>query len=47
MQLNEDVVLLADPRAKALFTTTADLLVALDQAFAEVDARAAAPARRG
>jgi hypothetical protein len=47
VQLRDDVAWLADPRARALFSTTANLLVELDRAFAEVDARAAESARSG
>ncbi|MBK3566724.1 hypothetical protein [Streptomyces sp. MBT62] len=47
VQLRDDVVWLADTRAQALFSTTANLLVELDRAFAEVDARAAESAWSG
>lgn len=39
-QLRDDVGTLADPQTRALFATTADLLTALEQAFADAQARA-------
>lgn len=47
VQLRDDVAWLANPRAQTLFSTTANLLVELDRAFADVDARAAESARSG
>ena len=44
VQLRDDLETLADPQAKALFGTTADLLTTLEQAFAGVDARTEAEA---
>lgn len=41
LQLRDDPPLVSDPHARNLFATTADLLVALDEAFADVQGRAA------
>ncbi|MFG2500840.1 hypothetical protein ACGFSB_21840 [Streptomyces sp. NPDC048441] len=40
VQLRDDLPSVADPRARNLFETTANLLVALDEAFADAQARA-------
>ncbi|MET9059177.1 hypothetical protein ABZX99_15295 [Streptomyces antibioticus] len=40
LQLRDDLPSITDPHARNLFATTADLLVALDEAFADAQARA-------
>lgn len=45
VQLRGDLETLTDPQARALFGTTAELLTTLEQAFADVDARAEAEVR--
>ena len=39
-QLRDDVDTVADARARTLFATTADLLVVLEEAFADLEVRA-------
>lgn len=45
-ELRDDLDRVSDPRTRALFATTADLLVALEEAFADAGARSEPPLRR-